>query len=102
MFFRAGSGRFSWTTRSPRGMRVIAFFHGFQREAGAADHVTRSTSGASGRARHADGPIYTRDQIAKLYRQHQQGAYRGREAEWARQEADFYRAQREGRVLGGM
>jgi hypothetical protein len=31
-----------------------------------------------------------------------QGAYNGREAEWARLEADIFRAQREGRVTGGV
>ena len=43
----------------------------------------------------------TRAQITQLYSLHRRGAYAGREAEWARQEADFYTAQREGRVLGG-
>jgi len=44
--------------------------------------------------------IYTRPQIAELYRLHRQGAYRGHEAEWARQEADIIAAGREGRVVG--
>jgi hypothetical protein len=52
--------------------------------------------------RPASKPIYTRAQIAQLYEQHRKGAYTGREAEWARQEADFYAAQREGRVRGGI
>jgi len=57
------------------------------------------------RARPAPGgetskPIYTRAQIARLYSQHHKGAYIGREAEWARQEADFYAAQREGCAWG--
>jgi hypothetical protein len=33
---------------------------------------------------------------------HRQGAYAGREIEWVRQEIDIFRAQREGRVLGGV
>jgi hypothetical protein len=33
--------------------------------------------------------------------QHQQGAYKGRESEWERQEADIIAAGREGRVVGG-
>jgi len=56
---------------------------------------------ASGRARSPNKPVYARAQIAQLYSLHRRGAYAGREAEWARQEADFYTAQREGRVLGG-
>ena len=46
-------------------------------------------------------PIYTRAQIAKLYDQHRRGAYRGREAEWARQDAEIVAASAEGRILGG-
>jgi hypothetical protein len=73
--------------------RVRAFFEGFQQEAG-------GTARGPGRARSSsDRPIYTRDQITKLYRQHQQGAYRGREAEWARIENDIIAAGREGRIL---
>jgi hypothetical protein len=73
---------------------VIAFFKGFMREAGGAP----TSSAAPGRARPASpaNKIYTRDEIKQLYRAHQQGAYVGREAEWARLENDFYRAQREG------
>ena len=82
--------------------RVVAFFRSFLRENQATDHTA-----VSGRARSApasvrsDKPIYTREQIAKFYEQHRRGAYAGREAEWARQEVDFFRAQREGRVRGG-
>jgi hypothetical protein len=39
-------------------------------------------------------------QIGELYSRHRKGAYAGREAEWARQEADIFAAQREGRVAG--
>jgi hypothetical protein len=50
----------------------------------------------------SEKPVYTGAQIAKFYDQHRRGAYRGREAEWARQEQDFYLAQKEGRVIGGV
>src|SRR5262245_54260765 len=43
--------------------------------------------------------IYSREEIARLYEQHRRGAYRGREAEWRRQEADIIAAGREGRIL---
>ena len=72
--------------------RVIAFFRGFQQEVGQ----------APGRARPArpEKPIYTRAQIAQLYSAHRKGAYVGREAEWARQDADIIDFRRdEGRAL---
>jgi hypothetical protein len=68
--------------------------------------IPLATLAAPGRARPATGgdaslptdkPIYTRAQIKQLYEQHRRGAYVGREAEWARLEADFFTAQREGR-----
>lgn len=82
--------------------RVIHFFRQFQRENQVMGQAPASARVAQHRApvQH-DRPVYTRDQIARLYRQHQQGAYAGRAAEWARQEADIYTAQREGRVVGG-
>jgi hypothetical protein len=43
---------------------------------------------------------YTRAQIAQIYAAHRKGAYAGREAEWARIDADIIRAAAEGRVLG--
>jgi hypothetical protein len=79
--------------------RVIAFFRGFQQQVGS----TQQTPAASQRARSpASGKIYTREEIARLYRQHQQGAYVGREAEWARLEVDIVRAGAEGRILGAL
>ena len=56
--------------------RVKSFFDGFQGEAGNTPAAAHRTG-----ARY-DRPIYSRDQIAKLYRKHQQGAYANREAEW--------------------
>jgi hypothetical protein len=103
--------------------RVVWFFKSFLSEEVATGHV-ESASGsqpapapreptisltslaAPGRARPATGgdaslptdkPVYTRAQIKQLYEQHRKGAYTGREAEWARLEADFFTAQREGR-----
>lgn len=77
--------------------RCIAFFRSFFTRS-SPDHAPPA---AHGRARSMpSGQVYTA-QIAKLYEQHRRGAYVGREAEWAWQEADFYRAQHEGRVIGG-
>jgi hypothetical protein len=104
--------------------RVISFFRGFLNEEQATGHLESAPSvqqpaaprtaavplaslAAPGRARPATGgetqfppdkPIYTRAQIAQLYRMHQKGAYTGREAEWARQDADIIAAGREGRI----
>ena len=43
-------------------------------------------------------PTYTRPQIQQLYDRHRKGGSAGREAEWARQEADIIAASREGRI----
>ena len=103
--------------------RVISFFRGFLREEQATGHlrpapaaqqpaaprepaIPLASLAAPGRARPATGgdtafppdkPIYTRAHVKQLYEQHRKGAYVGREAEWARQEADMFAAQREGR-----
>jgi hypothetical protein len=62
---------------------------------------------APGRARPASGgdafmqpdkPIYTRANLRDLYTAHRKGAYVGREAEWARIDADIIAAGREGRI----
>jgi hypothetical protein len=78
--------------------RVIGFFRGWQQQAGA-------DSGQAAQPRSQwmpmwgpDRRIYSRAEIAKLYRQHAQGAYNGREADWQRQEADIIAAGRDGRV----
>jgi hypothetical protein len=73
--------------------RVISFFQGFLREVGQAP--------GRGTAARGDKPIYTRAQIAQLYSAHRRGAYKRREAEWARIDADIIAASREGRILGG-
>ena len=76
--------------------RVIAIFKGFMQEAGVGGAQPSPTRGhrASGK------PTYTRETIGQLYEAHRKGAYTGREQEWARQEADIFAAQREGRVQG--
>jgi predicted metal-dependent phosphoesterase TrpH len=76
--------------------RVRSFFDGFKREAGA------QAPAAATRARAAfpSGKIYSRDEIAKLYRRRQQGAFS--DAAWATQEADIIAAAREGRIRNPM
>jgi hypothetical protein len=78
--------------------RVIGFFKGWQREAGAdagqaAQQPSRRMPMWSTGQR-----TYTRAEIQRLYRHHAMGAYKDREAEWARQEADIIAAGREGRI----
>jgi hypothetical protein len=74
--------------------RCAAFFHGFQTET-----PSGGSTGAPRRAKAAASkPVYTRDQIAKLYDAHRRGAYAGREAEWNRIEQDLFEAQRTGRI----
>jgi hypothetical protein len=74
--------------------RVVALFNGFLREAGGTQSTPARGHRSSGK------PIYTRETIGQLYEAHRKGAYTGREQEWARQEADIFAAQREGRVQG--
>jgi|SRR5262252_2593020 len=105
--------------------RVISFFNGFKQEEAATGHIEAPAStptgqappreaavplaslAAPGRARPATGgdtslptekPIYSRAQIKQLYDAHRKGAYVGREAEWARQDAEIIAAGREGRI----
>jgi hypothetical protein len=84
--------------------RVVAFFRQFLGEEAASGQAGHAASAAPGRARPAapapapSGRIYSREEIAKLYAQKMRGAYRDREAEWARQEVDIIRAGREGRI----
>jgi hypothetical protein len=105
--------------------RVISFFKGFLNEEVATGHIEPASAPAAsaprepavnlaslaapGRARPAGGditslppekPTYTRAQLRDLYTAHRKGAYIGREAEWARIDADIIAAGREGRVLG--
>jgi hypothetical protein len=74
--------------------RVELFFKQFQQQEGQGGGSTRT-----GRTKSATTkPFYTHDDIKRLYDQHRRGAYAGREAEWARIEADIFKAQHEGRV----
>jgi hypothetical protein len=85
--------------------RVRAFFNGFlqqHQEHGATAEPTSHTNTGRRRPANYGKPTYTRAQIAQLYDQHRRGVYRGREAEWARQEADIIAASREGRVVNPM
>jgi hypothetical protein len=108
---------------SAQAPRVVSFFRGFlqeeaatgQRDSASASSqaapprtpaIDLSSLAAPGRARPATGgdtsgstdkPVYTRARVKELYEQHRRGAYVGREADWARLEADFFAAQREGR-----
>ena len=47
-----------------------------------------------------DNGVYTRSEIAALYRQHQKGIYAGREETWSAIERDIIDAGRTGRILG--
>ena len=76
--------------------RVKAFFEGFRR----AERAGGTQAVSSRQARSFGKRTYTREQIGELYEAHRKGAYAGREAEWARQEADIFSAQREGRIQG--
>jgi hypothetical protein len=77
--------------------RVITFFNGYLQTR----HEQQPYRGSAAPSfTSGERPTYTRPQIAQLYEQHRKGAYRGREAEWARQEADIIAAAREGRILG--
>jgi hypothetical protein len=82
--------------------RVRAFFNGFlqQHQEQGAPAVQHASAQHTGRRRPPQGRTYTRAQVAQLYDQHRRGAYRGREDEWRRQEADIIAAGREGRILG--
>jgi hypothetical protein len=84
--------------------RVISFFRGFQRTVGGQSGGTSTrTSPPLGMILHrtkessSRGRTYDRSEIKRLYDAHRRGAYQGREAEWARQEADIFAAQRDGR-----
>jgi len=79
--------------------RAIAFFREFQREDGGIHQASSPTYNRGARSYYGK-PTDTREMIGQLYEAHRKGPYVGREAEWARQEADIFAAQREGRVAG--
>jgi hypothetical protein len=87
--------------------RVIAFFRGFQREAGQTSAAPIFDWGPGQvlertRPRAMQGPVYTRDQVKHFYELHRKGKFVGREDEWNRLEWEIIRAGREGRILGGL
>jgi hypothetical protein len=83
--------------------RVIGFFRGWQQQAADTGQAASSQQPPSRRMPtwSSGQRTYSRPEIAKLYRQHAMGAYRDREAEWARLEHDIIRASAEGRIAGG-
>jgi hypothetical protein len=91
-------------TASGDAQRVLSFFRSFFRGAGQGADTGQTAQPRSQRVPTwgPDRPTYTRAQIAKLYEQHLRGAYKDREAEWQRLEADIIRASGEGRIQGGL
>ena len=85
--------------------RVKNFFDQFKREIGTAQAPTSTRAETSRPGPFSSNPTslgtrtYTPDDIAKLYRKHQQGAYANREAEWSRIEQDIFKAQHESRIV---
>jgi len=81
--------------------RVIEIFRGFLQTAAGHREQVRSRQATAGprQATVTGRHVYSRPEIARLYAAHLAGAYAGREADWARQEADIIAAGREGRVL---
>ena len=84
---------------APHAHRAIAFFREFQGEDGGIHQASSPTYNRGARSYYGK-PTDTREMIGQLYEAHRKGPYVGREAEWARQEADIFAAQREGRVAG--
>lgn len=85
--------------------RVISFFRQFQREVGHSQNVNDSTGRLPPGQRRASAPhgqIFTRAQVRDLYAAHFRGAYKDREAEWARTEASIIQASADGRIVGGV
>jgi hypothetical protein len=73
--------------------RVISFFRSYLREGGGSAHQPRQSRASAP----AGTRTYSRAEIGRLYEQHRKGLLTGEV--WARQEADIFSAQREGRVL---
>lgn len=107
--------------------RVSSFFRGFLAEEAATGHMEpppqprptpqvpprepaiplaslaapgrpRPASGGDGPPSLADRPTYTRADITNAHRAYMKGAYKGREAEYEALQAEFIRAQNEGRL----
>jgi hypothetical protein len=79
--------------------RCVAFFNSFQREShGSHSSADRGPARRGGRAPSHGMATYTPASIRAFYEARRQGAYKGREEEAARIEADIFAAQHEGRV----
>src|SRR5262249_9324324 len=80
--------------------RVIEIFRGYLQTAAGHRGQERSRQAAAGQrpAAVSGKHIYTRPQIAELYKQHRAGAFS--DADWHRLENDIIAAGREGRVIG--
>src|SRR5215471_9793738 len=76
--------------------RVVAFYRGFLAEGGHRAPAYQSRGGAQSRPAATTKPVYSREQIKRLYDQRRHGAIS--DANWARIEADIIAASREGRV----
>jgi hypothetical protein len=97
----SGRPRQQWlndATASGDTNRVVAFFRGFEGQSDGTQAAPRAASGRSRATGSSSKPTYTNESIAQLYSAHRKGAYVGREAEWARIEADIFLAQQEGRI----
>src|SRR5262249_5880767 len=81
---------------------VIAFFHDFQRGQAAAARPAPPPPQWGRRASPRDRPTYARADITAAHRAYMKGAYRGREAEYEALQAEFIRAQREGRIVDAL
>src|SRR5262245_53144214 len=79
--------------------RVIAFYRDFQRSQAVAARPAPPPPQWGYRASPRDRPTYTRTDITAAHRAYMKGAYRGREAEYEALQAEFIRAQREGRIV---
>jgi hypothetical protein len=77
---------------------VVAIYRGFEREG----HASAGYARASQSRQTASGakPLYSREQIKRLYEQHRLGQIS--DARWAQIEPDIFAASREGRVVGAL
>jgi hypothetical protein len=84
--------------------RVIGFFRGFQAEQAAGHYADDSSYAQAHRARArqaASGQrTFSRAEIAKIYEQRRKGLYD--DQQFARLEAEIFRASAEGRIAGGL
>jgi hypothetical protein len=76
----------------------VAIYKGFEREG----HASAGYARASQSRQTASGakPLYSREQIKRLYEQHRLGHIS--DARWAQIEPDIFAASREGRVVGAL